>query len=332
MTTELTTIANQAGLAEQKSKQLLEAFAGLFQEAKKIVSECKDIQVKDENDIPGMKEARVNRLRLREVRIEVEQTRKELKEQSLRESKAIDGISNVIKALIVPVEEHLEEQEKFAEILQKQRLEKRFSDRILVLSKFDKDLSIYNVREMTDELFSSLVTQLQKEKDENEKARIEEERLAAEEEKIRERKEEETRLEVERLRKEAEEKNKQIEADRKKHEEELRKQNEIQQAKINAEKKAREQAEAKLKAEQELQEKKRLEEKQAIEAKKRLEEEQQRQALLAPDKEKLLELANLIDTVQMPAVQSNEANSVIRATNEMLNKVTNYIREKAKTL
>jgi len=34
----------------------------------------------------------------------------------------------------------------------------------------------------------------------------------------------------------------------------------------------------------------------------------------------------------MPAVKSNEASTVIRATQDMLIKVTNYIREKAKTL
>jgi hypothetical protein len=39
-----------------------------------------------------------------------------LKEQALREGKAVDGIANVLKALIVPLEEHLDKQERFVEI------------------------------------------------------------------------------------------------------------------------------------------------------------------------------------------------------------------------
>src|SRR5262249_42943564 len=73
------------------------------------------IVVTDENDKRGMKLARDSRLALREIRVNAEKARKRLKEDSLRRGKAIDGIANVLKALIEPIEAHLLEQESFAE-------------------------------------------------------------------------------------------------------------------------------------------------------------------------------------------------------------------------
>jgi membrane protein involved in colicin uptake len=140
------------------------------------------------------------------------------------------------------------------------------------------------------------------------------------------------RKENEKLKKEAEETKRlaAIEADKK--EKELQKERAEQQKKLDAERKAREAIEAKIKADKEAQAQKEAAEKAQAEAIKQANEEAARKKLLAPDKEKLMELAQLIDQVIMPAVSSNEANSVIRATESMLTKVTIYIREKAKSL
>jgi len=116
MSNKLQVIINDSGLETTKARVLLENFKDYFDIADEWETKAKAIVVTDENQKPDMAMARVGRLFLRDKRIAIEKTRKELKEQSLREGKAIDGIANILKSLIVPIEEYLEKQEKFVEI------------------------------------------------------------------------------------------------------------------------------------------------------------------------------------------------------------------------
>ncbi len=116
MKNELEVIVKESGLEQKKGQTLLDNFAGYFEIAEEWKKKASVIVVKDASQKADMQMARVGRLFLREKRINIEKTRKELKEQSLREGKAIDGIANVLKALIVPIEEYLGKQEKFVEI------------------------------------------------------------------------------------------------------------------------------------------------------------------------------------------------------------------------
>lgn len=113
---ELAIIVKKSGLDQTKAQYILERFQGYFQIAAEWERRAKEIIVTDEFQVVDMKIAREGRLFLKEKRVAIETARKELKEQSLREGKAIDGIANVLKALIVPLEEHLEKQEKFVEL------------------------------------------------------------------------------------------------------------------------------------------------------------------------------------------------------------------------
>ena len=113
---KLAVIIEESGLVTEKAKILLDSFSDYFDIAATWEKQAKTIVVTDASQIPEMKMARTGRLFLREKRIAIERTRKELKEQSLREGKAIDGIANVLKAVIIPIEEYLEKQEKFVEI------------------------------------------------------------------------------------------------------------------------------------------------------------------------------------------------------------------------
>ena len=110
-------LVTQSELDSTKAAVLLENFQDYFTVASEWGIRAKAIVVTDISQKDDMQMARTGRLLLREKRIKIEKTRKELKEQSLREGKAIDGIANVLKALIVPIEEYLGEQEKFAENL-----------------------------------------------------------------------------------------------------------------------------------------------------------------------------------------------------------------------
>ena len=122
---QLEVIVRESGLEQTKASYILEKFQEYFKVADEWAIKAKTIVVTHEVQTVDMKMARVGRLALREKRISIEKTRKELKEQSLREGKAIDGIANVLKALIVPIEEYLDQQEHFVEIKKKEEEEAR---------------------------------------------------------------------------------------------------------------------------------------------------------------------------------------------------------------
>src|SRR6185437_11549413 len=87
----------------------------MFTQAEEWAARAALIKVTSVDQKREMKMARESRLALREIRIKVEHDRKRLKEDSTRRGRAIDGIANVLKALIEPLEAHLLEQETFAE-------------------------------------------------------------------------------------------------------------------------------------------------------------------------------------------------------------------------
>ena len=307
---ELQLVVKQAGLEENKVQSLLNSFGDSFSKAKKVVEKAKGLEVTSEDQVEKMAEARKIRLELKEIRVNVENTRVELKEQSLREGRAIDGISNVIKALIVPIEEYLEKQEKYAEEQKKLRDEQKYQNRIALLTPYVENIEAFNLREMSNETFEKLLEDSKKAflaiKEAEKKA--EEERLAKE--KAEQVENERIRKENEALKKEAEEKEKKLAAER-----------EEQNKKLETERKAKEALEEKIRKEKEDRE-----------AKEKAEEEERKKALLAPDKEKLLSLADRMDLVKLPVVESREAGLVIEEVRKRVLSMATYIREEATKL
>lgn len=142
MENQLSVIVKESGLEASKAQFILEKFQGYFAIAAEWEATAATIIVTDAKQTDKMDMARKGRLILREKRIAVEKARKELKEQALREGKAIDGIANVLKALIVPIEEHLERQEKFVELkvaaeaeAKRQEVEKRIEEERIAAEK-----------------------------------------------------------------------------------------------------------------------------------------------------------------------------------------------------
>jgi hypothetical protein len=113
---QLQIIVRESGLEQSKAQYILEKFQNYFEIAAQWEQKAKGIVVTDASQKAEMQMAKAGRLFLKEKRVTLEKARKELKEQSLREGKAIDGIANVLKAVIVPIEEYLEKQERFVEI------------------------------------------------------------------------------------------------------------------------------------------------------------------------------------------------------------------------
>lgn len=255
MENQLQVIVQESGIEETKGKYLLDRFTDYFNIAAEWESKAKTLIVTNEDQKAEMKMARTGRLFLREKRIAVERARKELKEQALREGKAIDGIANVLKALIIPIEEHLEKQEKFIEIQEENKqkalqleAEKRIEEERIAKEKADAE--------------------------EAERIRVENERLkkeAAEREKrlAAERKAHDDILAKERNEADAESKRMEVEARKEREMAEKKLQKEREQA-------AREREEEKLKVE--------------VEKKKADEKAQARVAAERKEKERLTEL------------------------------------------
>lgn len=307
---QLVEVIRSSELDETKSQSLMAGFNGLYTEANQLARESKHIVVTDESDVEGMQKARTQRLALKRIRVDAENTRKSLKEQIVREGKAIDGVANILKALIVPVEEYLEEQELFAERAAARRAEEVYQDRLEKLSPLTRDVTLYSVRGMTDEQFDSLYSELS-EKAEADRLRAEKEekdRIAAEKaaEVERKRVEEDNK----KLRAEAEESEKALAKERAEQEKALAK----ERAEREVERKA---LEEKATAEREAREKIERERKEEEEANvKRIEAiaEAERQKNLAPDKEKLRLLAGvLIDVIKTATMTSMKTEKGIKA-------------------
>lgn len=238
MENQLQVIVQESGLEQTKAKYLLDNFTEYFAIADEWTQKAKTIHVTSETQSTDMSMARVGRLFLREKRIAIEKARKELKEQSLREGKAIDGIANVLKALIVPIEEYLEKQEKFIEFKKAAEAE---ALRIEAEKKAEEER----------------IAKEKAEREEQERIRLENERLKKEAEAREEQARKDREAAMAKQRELEERARKEKEAAEKKLAAEISK---AEAARLEAEEKARkerEAIEAKARAEREAEEKKR---------------------------------------------------------------------------
>jgi len=313
---------------EAITKTLITKMSSFFEEIEAQKAVIEGIVVTQPDQVAEMQQARGIRLQIAKRRFLardiVKEERNKLK-NAMADFKLQDTLwlksFQMLEAVCDNLEGKCEEKEKFAERYLAEQKQMRYETRVAKLYQFGTDPSIYALSDMTDEAFDKLL--------ENEKlaynARIEAqkktERDAALEAKAEADRQEAIRKENIELRAQAEIKEK-----------ELAKEREAQQKILDAERKAREVVEAKARAEKEAQAQKEKAEATRLDTLKKAQEDEDRKKLLAPDKDKLLELSSMIEQIGMPAVKSKEASSVIRATEEMLGKVTNYIREKAKTL
>lgn len=136
MESTLVKIISDSGLDKQKQDYLLEKFSDAISLSEVWAKKAKEIVVTDESQTQLMKDAREGRLLLKDKRVEIEKTRKQLKEQSLSEGRAIDTIAKTLTALIEPTEKYLDEQEKFAERKEEMRVKALKHDRVILLMPY----------------------------------------------------------------------------------------------------------------------------------------------------------------------------------------------------
>jgi len=296
--TALIAKANELGVAEEKAVALCKVFQPFIDQAQEWAEQANSLVVTSAEDTKTMKECRSLRLNMKQIRVDVEKTRKAMKEASLREGKAIDGMANIAKFIIVPIEERLQEQEEFAKREQEKKIARLQGERSALLDDYDFDYSYIQLGEMKEDAFQGLLATAKTAHE----ARIKAEQEAAEAE--RKRQEEAAKAEAERKAKEA--------AERKRMEEEnarLKVEQEAKEAELQKERAEREKERKALEAKQAAERKKAeaAEKKRKAEAAKKLKAEQEAKAAAEAEAKRLREAEAKRQQEEQARIEAEEA-------------------------
>lgn len=243
MNTETLEVVNETpNLETMERADTLAIWNGYRESFEKLKASVNAVLSSDPADTANSKLARVNRLQLRQIRIAVENKRKELGEGYLRKKQAVDAAAKELKELIEPYEDGLLKIEEHAQRLEEERIHQLAIQRIKELSKFTVISTSVNYGTMTEVEFERILNDAKTlhELRQAEAKRAEEARIAKEKAEAEER--ERIRIENERLKKEALEREKaiaierqRVENERKAAEEKSRKEREAIEAKARAE-------------------------------------------------------------------------------------------------
>lgn len=307
---EFAAVAQQNGLLPETTQNLQSSFAPLFTQARSILEKSRAIVVTDANQKLEIELAGTYRKALKAVRVTSEKTRKELKEESVKKGRAIDGFHNILLHLVEGEETRLDEQEKFAERQAAERKAALKTQREELLKPYGIDLLGYSLGEMTEITFDQLLsgTKLAHEAKIEAARKAEAERIAAEAAAVAE--QARIKAENERLKKEAEEKEAALAAERAKLE-----------AKANEERLAKEKLEAEAARIQK-----------ALAAERETERENARKAAAAPDKEKLRAFAESLWDIKLPELTSDGGKAVLAALTAQHEKYIAWVTKQGESL
>lgn len=287
-------------LIEKGELSVQEYFAPFEQQAKEWMEKAAGIRVTDESQTALMEGAREARLALRAIRIGVDKKHKELKEDALRTGQTLDKIKRTLVGMIEPIEAHLQEQEDFIKVREQRAKDELFRVRKALLEPFIGDEANHlGLGDMSEDVFKITLNayKVQREQQEAEAKKLQKQRELAEKEAIKER----ARIsaENEKLKKDVEKKNAALEkerAERKRLEDESRgakeKEEQAKRDKINAD----------------------------------------RRAKRAPDKERLLSLADHISSIRVPDMKDDDAIAIGKNVKGLLEKTSLYIHTQVEKL
>lgn len=357
------------GLEKKQSEEITKNLSPILAERDVIMANYAEVIKKDINE-ETIFEARKIRLLLQKNRTQgITQWHKVNKEFFLRGGQFLDAIKRKEIDVNERAEDQLMEIEKHYEKQEEARRAKLKEDRLKALEPYEVDTEFYNLEEMPDESFdqllenSKLAFEAKKEQErKEEEERIEKERIAALNTERKEKllpywqfaskeynyhnlgklsdKEFDDLLNKAKADKEADDKerervakeNERLQKEAEQKEAKAKKEREAAEAKAEKDRKA---AEDKLKKEREAKEKAEAE-LQAKEAEaKRIADEQkeaEKQARLAPDKDKLNNLITTIQAIELPSVKSAEVKTVIDDAETLLKKTCDHLRSKMDTL
>ncbi len=288
-------VTNQSAISVQ------DQFAALEKKAQEWADKAKEIVVTDASQKDMMQKAKEAKIIMKGTLKEVVTLHKDMKEESLRTGQFLDSIKRKLVGIIEPSIDHLQQQEDFEKVQEDLRKRNLQIERRKIMYDLIGDQADYmQLGEMNQEVFDNMVLgyKAQKEqriKDEAEKAQLK----AAEDLRIQE-----------------EQKAKDIEMER------LRKQNEENHAKFLKEQEERlkleKEADKKFKQEEEIRKEK---------------EKNERRLKRAPDKSKLMSLAEHIQLLPLPeGLKDEQAKAILANAQKLLSKVVRYITENADSL
>lgn len=129
---------------EEQAIALRTFFEPLEQQANEWKEKAFALVVTDASQTDLMQDAKEARLLIRQIRLNIEKLHKSKKEASLREGQTLDMIKRTLVSFIEPMEEHLQLQEDFLEIQEKERIAKLRAERIEILRPYVLDDSFLN--------------------------------------------------------------------------------------------------------------------------------------------------------------------------------------------
>jgi len=327
----------ETGIEKVTGDNIRLKFIPFLERVKEWKEKANSLVVTDVTQVREMKMAREGRLALRDIRLEADRVRKALKEDSNRYGKAVQNVYNLILDNITPLEDHLKAQEEFKERIEAAQRRERALVREIELSPYAEFVAVnIDLENMPEDDYQKILrgAELQLKAREEEIAKREEERLAAI--KAEEEENERVRVENERLKAEAIAKEESLAEERRLAEVLLAeeraaklKQQQEAEAKLEEERAANRKLQAELKAKQDEEDKIKREE----EAKRVAEQKAQKKLANAPDKAKLLLLADdIMKVTAFVEVKSDDAKKVLVAIKGLLDKTAIYAKEKAEEL
>jgi len=201
-------------VSEDTALKISTAFAEFSAQADVWLEKAKQINVTSIDQKDDMKLARESRLAIRQIRINVDKTRKTLKDDAQAYVRAVDAAGRKIRETLEPIEAQLKEHEEFAIRYEAEQREKLATERSDKLEALGMDPRFYNLVDMSEEDFAVVLQQAE----DAHTAKVEREKRQAEEAEARARAESEERERIrkenERLKAEAEERERKAEAER----------------------------------------------------------------------------------------------------------------------
>ncbi len=225
---------------------------------------------------------------VRDIRVQVEKTRVELKADALAYGRKVDTEAKRITNLLLEIEEPLKiEKAKVDDEKARVKREKEEAERAAIAAELKTKLDAEEAAQKAERDRIAAEQQAESDRLAKERAELEKERAAAEEERRKAQAiiDEQNRIAQAKLDEEAAK----LKAEREK----------LAREQFEREAKERAEADARAKVEREAAEKKAREEREA--------EERERLAALAPDREKMTAFAEAIATIAPPVVNSSEA-------------------------
>ena len=275
----------------------------------KMSAEYLPLKVKGLDDKEGLRKVHDARMVIKSKRVEVEKKRKELKASSLAFGLAVDGEAKRITRLLLPIETYLENEESIVE-KEKERLRLEAEQKEKEIIEKQKRAEEERIALIKKELDAERERQAEVARKQSEA----EEKIKAEQKKI----EDEKRL---------------IAETKLKEEQEKKRLTDLEKAKQEAAEKARIETENRIKREAEEKEaRERLVELEKLQAEREAELEAKRKEALKPDKEKLLNFAKTIDTLEIPKVSNSEIAKIIGNVRVNLGRISHYLISEANKL